>query len=313
MKAKVSFKRVGILADGMLLSVAVIWGLGFPVTQMAVDARISASLILVLRFGIAAALLGAVFFRRVKTITTDELAAGGLAGFLLGIGYLLQTVGIQHTTPSNNAFFTATNVIIVPFLSWLVYRQRPAFRQCLAACGCFVGAVVLSFSPRAGIRFNLGDLLTLGCALVFSVHFLYLGNLAGRIDTGKLTFLQMAFAALFCFCYLLLFERRELVQADFGAGFLPICYLGVLSTCYCFFAQTFAQKHTTATKTSILLGTEGLFGAAFSVLLGYESLTANLVVGGTVIFVSLLMMELFPQKVKTAKEVVPEDCAAGEA
>ena len=44
----------------------------------------------------------------------------------------------------------------------------------------------------------------------------------------------------------------------------------------------------------MILGCEGLLGSIFSVLLGYEPLTVNLVVGGAIIFLSLLVMEVNP-------------------
>ncbi len=306
---KVAENKLGMVADLLLVLVAVIWGMGFPVTQMAIDANMDASLIMSLRFWIATLLLGVVFFSQIKTITRRELLLGSIAGVLLGIGFMFQTVGLKYTTPSNNAFLTSTNVIMVPFFCWAVYRQRPVLRQLLAAFGCFIGAAILSFSAETGIQFNLGDILTLGCAVVYSIHLIYLSTLTGRITTSKLTFLQMFSCAAFCTLYMLLFERDAVAKADFAAGALPVLYMGFLSTSFCFFAQTFAQKHTSATKTSIILGTEGLLGSIFSVLLGYEPLTVNLIAGGTVIFTSLLAMELFPRKVQMSQEVVSEDGA----
>lgn len=46
--------KVAFISDLMLAAVALIWGLGFPVTQMAIDAQLSSGLIVALRFLIAA-------------------------------------------------------------------------------------------------------------------------------------------------------------------------------------------------------------------------------------------------------------------
>lgn len=77
-----------------------------------------------------------------------------------------------------------------------------------------------------------------------------------------------------------------------------MAYLGLFSTCLCYFLQTLAQKHTTPAKAGVLLSTEGLFGSVFSVALGMEALTVNLVAGGLIILASVTLMELFSTEEK---------------
>ena len=55
----------------------------------------------------------------------------------------------------------------------------------------------------------------------------------------------------------------------------------------------------------MILGCEGLLGSIFSVLLGYEPLTVNLVVGGAIIFLSLLVMEVNPAALLRRRTAVP--------
>lgn len=284
-------KKIARRSDFLLVLVAVIWGMGFPVTQMAIDANMSAGLIVAIRFALAAVIMGLVFRRELSTLTGQEIRDGAIAGLLVVTGFLLQTVGLEYTTPSNNAFLSATNVIMVPILSWVVLRQRPSGKLFLAAIGTFVGAAMLTLSPQ-GLKLNIGDLLTLGCALAFSVQVLYLGTVVGRISAAKLSFLQMATAAVVGILYVLLFERGSVGAADFEKGIWPVVYLGLFSTAFCFFAQTYAQRFSSPTKVVVILSTEGLLGSIFSVMLGYEALTVNLFVGGAIIFTSLMMMEL---------------------
>ena len=282
------------ISDLMLVSVALIWGMGFPMTQMAIDAHISSGLMVALRFSLAAAVMGVAFHKQLRTITPRDALLGILAGCMLGVAFLLQIMGQGGTTPSNTAFLSSLNVIIVPFLGWALFRQRPTGKTLLVAFGCLVGAAVLTLSPEEGLRFSTGDLLVLAWAVAFSLHIAYLGRIAGLIEVQKLTFLQMATAAVLGIVYTLLFEREALPLADLRAGFLPVAYLGLFSSAYGFFAQTFAQKHTPPARAAIILGCEGVLGSTFSVLMGYEPLTVNLVAGGAIIFLSLLAMEVSP-------------------
>lgn len=286
--------KVALASDLMLASVALIWGLGFPVTQMAIDANLSSGLIVALRFLIAALVMGIIFRKEVRTITARDALLGCVAGLIIGMAFLLQVMGQSMTTPSNSAFLTSLNVIIVPFLSWAFFHQRPTRKMLLVALGCLVGALVLTITPGQGLQLGFGDLLVLCCAVAFSLHISYLGWVAGRIDVKKLTFLQMLTAGCLGSIYTLVFELPQIAEADFAVGWAPILYMALLSTAFAFFAQTYAQKHTSPARAAIILGCEGLLGSIFSVLLGYEPVTINLVVGGTIIFLSLLLMEVNP-------------------
>ena len=164
--------KVAFISDLMLAAVALIWGLGFPVTQMAIDAQLSSGLIVALRFLIAAAVMGIIFRREVRTITPRDALLGCVAGLILGMAFLLQVMGQSMTTPSNSAFLTSLNVIIVPFLSWGFFHQRPTRKMLLVALGCLVGALVLTLPGRrtaAGLRRSAGAVL---CRGILAAHLL---------------------------------------------------------------------------------------------------------------------------------------------
>ena len=81
------------ISDLMLVSVALIWGMGFPMTQMAIDAHISSGLMVALRFSLAAAVMGVAFHKQLRTITPRDALLGILAGCMLGVAFLLQIMG----------------------------------------------------------------------------------------------------------------------------------------------------------------------------------------------------------------------------
>ncbi len=281
-----------IWSDLSLLIVAVIWGSGFMAVQMAIDAKFSPTLILVMRFVVATILLYAVFFRKLRKFTRDELKCGIIAGVLLFLSFYSQTVGLVYTTPSNNAFITATNVVMVPFISWFLMKKRPKPRVFIAAFIGFIGIAVLTFSFAKGLVLNLGDLLSLLCAFLFACHLSYVGYSAKKVETTRLTFLQMAVAAVLAVVTLVAFDLQSIPAADFDAGLLPVIYLGIFCTCVAFFIQIRAQKRTSSTKAAVFLSMEAVFGSLFSVLLGYEGLTANLIIGGVVVIGSILLLEI---------------------
>ena len=82
-------------AEAALLGNSFIWGTTFVLVKAAL-ADVSPLLFLLLRFGLAAAILAAIYGRRFERAS---LGPGLLAGVFLFLGYFLQTAGLQFTTP----------------------------------------------------------------------------------------------------------------------------------------------------------------------------------------------------------------------
>ena len=112
--------------DLMLLVVALTWSTGFIGTKYAQDYGMSSSLIVVFRMLFASAAMLIIFFPQIGRLTKVQIKHGVIAGIFMSAGFLLQTIGMQYTDVSNNAFLTTTNVIFVPFISWLLLKNvRP--------------------------------------------------------------------------------------------------------------------------------------------------------------------------------------------
>ncbi len=60
-------------------------------------------------------------------------------GTALFLGFSLQIIGLQYTTPSKNAFLTATNVVIVPFIAFLICRKKVGLKGIAGAVLAIAG------------------------------------------------------------------------------------------------------------------------------------------------------------------------------
>ncbi len=287
-----------IYADLSLLITTIVWGTGFPGMVYALESGMNISFILLIRFTVASLILFAVFSRQVFRMKKREFMRGAVAGIFLFLAFFIQTVGLQFTTPSNNAFITATYVIMVPFMSWLLFRRRPRRKFFILPFVTFLGVAILTYKPGLGFHFTIGDTFTLVCAAFFALHVAYLDKVSKDTDTGVLTFAQLSTAAVLSLLYFLSVDYGQAgVSINWSQGLIWTVYLGVFATFLAYFLQTFAQKHTTSTKTAIILSCESLFGSLFSVLLGLEPFTIFLVMGGTVILSSVVISEVrLPQK-----------------
>lgn len=247
--------------------------------------------VLAVRFAVGAALLGLVFYKKLRQIDQRVLWKGALLGVLLYSAFALQTVGLQYTTPSKNAFLTGVNVVMVPFIAFILYKRKLDTFELFGAILALLGVAVLSLQWSAGV--NLGDVLTLGCAVLFAFHIFYTARFVRTEDAILLTLLQMGTAAVIG-CVTV----GALGQTSFSmepSGLTAVLYLAVFSTTLAFLLQTVGQKHLSETKAAIILSTESVWGMAFSVALAYEVLTFRMFLGALLIFLAILLSETKPQ------------------
>ena len=279
-------------ADLSLLITGLIWGTGFAASQFAIDAGLSTSLILLLRFTLAALILGIILFPRLKTISAADWKRGIIAGSLMFAGFYSQTLGLRFTTPSNNAFITAVNVVMVPFITWFLLKKAPPLRSFLLSVTTLGGVALLSYGPGASGRFAVGDAYTLLCAFLFAAHIAYLDRASKSVNPALLTFMQMLTASLLSLVFFGIGDGFFIDSRSLALGWPAAAYLGLFSTLICFFIQTTAQRRTTSTKAAIFLSTEALFGALCSVLLGLEAFSWSMPLGGGIILGSITAAEL---------------------
>ncbi len=285
-------KRSTLLLDLLLLLVAIIWGGGFPAVQMSLKAGLTPLMSMFGRFSIATLIMGAAFYGDIKKATVEQVKYGMRAGFLVFLAFLTQTMGMKYTTPSNNAFLTATCVVMVPFISWYMLKMRPSGKHIAMTMLSFAGAIVLAYSPGMGIALNIGDILTLICAFLYALHVSYLGLISDKMPPSLSAFIQFATAATLS-GFSILFLESDMVQTiNFMSALMPVLYLGVFSTALCFFIQIYAQQKVAPTAAVIILSTESVFGSLFSVMLGLEPMRASLIIGGGMILSSIVCMEI---------------------
>ena len=287
-----SIKKSSWLPALLLLLVAIIWGGGFIITDGAVKTGMPPSLLVTIRFFIPSVIMAFIFRDEIKQAKPIEFLYSSGAGLLLFLAFCSQTYGISLTTPANCAFLTATNVIMVPFLSLFVFKTPLEVRSVICAFTCFIGAAILSWSPGIGITFNTGDKLTLLCAFLFAVHYAYLGKYAPLCKTGVLCCVQLFSTSVFSFIFFLCTERGSFHIEMLTQSFGHLIYLGLFSTGLCYFIQTWAQSRFSPSGTAIILSAEGFFGSLFSVIMGLDKATLNFVLGGGIILISAILVQI---------------------
>lgn len=278
-------------ADLTLALIALIWGTTFVLIKNAL-ADITPVSYLAIRFSLAAVLLALFFRRRLRLgFGRQEYWVGLRIGSILMLGYVLQTVGLQTTTPSKSAFLTGLYIVLVPFVNACVYRTRPRWPE---VAGVLIAGLGMGLMSMQGENLSIakGDLLTIGCAVAFAVHIVLLGHWAPIVGFESLSLLQIAAAAgVACFAAPLVeapaIQWSPAVLAAIGIG-------GVLATALAFVLQTWAQQHTTPTRAALIFSLEPVFAWLVSWAFEGETLSLRAALGAALILGGILMVELKP-------------------
>lgn len=265
---------------------AIIWGSGFVASAVALEYYTPYQL-MAGRFLIGAFILYLIFHKKLKGIKKKTILKGAILGSILYVAFALQTVGLQFTTPSKNAFLTAINVVIVPFIAFLIYKRKTDIFELGGAVLAIIGVAFLSL--QLSFEINLGDFLTVCCAFGFAFHIFYTSKFVKDEDPVLLTLVQMSVAAIIAF--IVVFSKGETTFSMEPAGLYPLVYLGIFSTTIAFLLQTIAQKYISETKAAIILSTEAFWGMAFSVAILSEVLTLRMGIGAVLILSAIILSE----------------------
>ncbi|WP_100489357.1 DMT family transporter [Sporolactobacillus pectinivorans] len=287
------------MANVLLLLASILWGSGFVVIKVALDANVSVGFINFFR-GILFAVLVLMFFhKKIFKMTFKEFTIGLIAGLLNFGGYMTQTIGIQYTTPSNNAFISSTYVVMVPFIAWIIYRKKVQVKSFISILFCLLGMALLTGIFNTAFTINIGDIYSLICALFYAGSIVYLSYGAKAADVSVVVFMLAAVQAIGGFVFFLWEGIGQLAAVNWSVAIVPLLYIGIICSFVGQTLQVLAQKHTAATTAGLIMMLEGVFGSVFSIAFGFDRFTVNLFWGGTLITLSLILMETDFQQLLT--------------
>lgn len=272
----------------MLVAMALIWGYSFLTMKTVLD-TIPTYMLLACRFLPSAAIMFAIFHKRIRAhFNLEYLGIGLLMGCVIWSAYGTQTLGLVDTTPGKNAFLTGTYCILVPFIAFILFRERITKWHISAAVLCLVG---VGFVALDDFSIGRGDLLTLVGAGFFALDMAVVGHVGRTRDVSVLTFWMFLFVGTFSLITTTFFEP-VVPAAMWTPGTIgQLAFLAVMCTTVGLLLQNQALSHVPPATGSLLLSLESPFGVLFSVLVAGEVLTGKLILGFALIFLSIVLSE----------------------
>lgn len=289
--------------EAALFTITIFWGVTFAIIKLALY-DISPMLFTAIRFTFAALLLLPFVWKPLLSSNLTVIKAGLFLGLLYFIGFATQTVGLYYTTATKSGFITGTFVIFIPVLQIIFERKAPGKGNIIGIVLVIVGLVLLSSKGETvldilselGQNFNIGDGLTLICAVFYALYVVYVDIITKKHDYKVLIILQVLFTGITGIILTFLFDASGIEQIRFDPNqtvILVILYTAIFSSILATAIQTKYQKTVTPTKAGIIFSIEPIFAALFAFLIIHERVSSFGIIGCIFIFAGVLVSEMF--------------------
>ncbi len=286
-------KITNIRATFDLCIAALFWGFGFIAMFWCLDSFTPIQMT-GLRFALAA-LISLPFTLTSKEVFFFPSRAGIIAGVLLGLSIVFQSWGLLYTSITKSGFITTLYIVIIPIIQALLLKQHlyrwHMFYVFIALIG--VALIVELQMTKA----NLGDLLTLFCALFAAIHAVWLG-VNKKFTTRPFLFnMWQSLWASILFLALSYFEEWPQLSQVSSRAWFGLFALVCGSSMIAFTLQIKAQRVLAPATASMIFLLESPFAAFFAILLLSEKMSAYQALGAGLIFLAATLTSLNEGKV----------------
>lgn len=282
-------KTKELKADLLLLSVAIAWGVTFLMVQDAINTTPVYSF-LFFRFFLASIIMFFISYKFLNLLDKKTIIYGIVLGILLFSAFATQTFGLSYTQSSIVAFITGLNVIFVPFLGYLFFKEKIKLNVFIATLIAIIGLYLLTMSGT--LQFGKGEFLTLICAVLFALQIIFTGKFSKEVNVFLLVLFQLITVTILSLLFSLTLDYTTFAIPYDYAFFKAVIITAVFATVYAFLIQTYMQQFTSATKTAIIFTMEPVSAAIFAYITVNEILTTIQLIGALFIIIATLIAEL---------------------
>jgi len=230
------------------------------------------------------------WFARNKTL----LFGGISCGIFLGVATNLQQIGIMTTSVGKAGFLTALYIVLVP-VAGLFFRKKCGLAVWFGVICSFAGLYLLCVT-EGSFKLAKGDLLLLGCAVVFTGHILVIDYFAPKVNGVWMSCIQFLVAGIISAIPMILTETPT--WENIFAAKLPILYAGIMSCGVAYTLQILGQRNYNPTVAVLILSLESCFSVLGGFLFLYETLSVRELFGCGLMFVAIILAQL-PSGAKT--------------
>jgi drug/metabolite transporter (DMT)-like permease len=301
-----SSKRRPVL---MLVLAALLWGMGFAwaknvgaavnaAAHLPEGAVLGPTITLAFRFGLSAILWIILFRSSHKGWTPATWGRGLILGATLGLGVILQHLGLDRSSEATIAFLTNLTIVFVPVIIAIILRKLPKLQLLCAIPFALAGIWLLTGAKASGL--STGEWLGVGCAVAFSFELVLMNWLIPKDSPMRLTVLMFAVTAAASFVLAALspgfgqIDWRQLCTPGIVGQFV---LLTLLTTLLAFGLMNIYQPQVDTTRAAIIYLFEPIFAAVFAWLVQGATMTPLALSGAGLILLANGIAEIRGKKV----------------
>ena len=238
------------------------------------------------RFICASLLLYLLRSKEIRTTLKESIKAGILIGTGFGFGCIFLYYGMQVSESGHAAFLIISEVAIVPIFNLLLFRVKPTKLENVGIVLALIGVCI--FTKALTIHLVTTDIYLLISACAYAWYTIALsqyashGSLFGRVFVAFLTVATLAGVGA------VLTEPHMFPQYTTNY-YLLFAYIVAVATVVRFIGQSWGQKVTSATRTTLIFTLEPLFTLALSAYFYGEHFQVHQAIGGVFILLAAVL------------------------
>ena len=279
-------------ANFLILIAVVFWGASYIFTKIGLGSFGVFNLI-AMRF-ILAFVISALTLRKYIVAERKILIYSAGLGSILFLAFTTMTLALKYTTASNAGFLIGSLVIIIPIISFFIFKEKIEGKFIVGSLMALVGIGLITLDDELSV--NLGDILALLCATLFALHVVLTGKLTKKVNSISLGVFQLGVVA-----------GMSLLTSIVTGGFnIPssknlwfiILFLSIICTAFGYIVQTVAQQEASPVMTGLILSLEPLFSAVLAYFILGEIMSVRALTGSGILLSSIILVQSSPMKMK---------------
>jgi len=248
------------------------------------------------RFLIAAVVLFLIMWKRGEDLTLEKadipriiiLSLLGMVGY-----HVLFFTALKYTSSVNTSLIAAMNPIITTIIASLFLKERFPKKAIGGILISFLGVAMIvtngSIDVIKNMNFNVGDISMLLAVLSFSLYFIVLKGIVGRVAPIKLTFYVFLFCVILLIPMVIYENPMSFLPNTTWMGWSSLIYMSIFASVIAYLIQQVSVKRIGPAKTSLYVNLVPLFSMIMAYFILGEVITLPKVLAGFMIISGVII------------------------
>ena len=243
--------------------------------------------------------------KHLKSLNKEYLKTGLITGVFLALANISQKIGLMYSTPAKYAFLENLSCLAVPVITFFIIKKKPSGLTIASCVTCFVSVFILNGISFSGSRWGIGEILCGLAGIFYGFNIALTGAKAKKFHAPLYLAVQTSVGIVVSLIVALVLSTitttapsgisvpLEPIRFSFNLYHIAFTVVyTIISSAFCWIIRTNAMKHIDASTVSVIMPFSAVVTGFISVITGSDNLSANLVAGGLLSVLAMIMPSL---------------------